>query len=98
MTPDRLTVEQFAPCVEEAFTLEVDSATIDLVLTEAAALSPAAPAQAWRPFSLVFRGPLEPRLDQGTYPVSHPSVGRVPIFIVPIGMDRDGVRYEAIFG
>jgi len=59
----------------------------------------AAPAAAGSPgsFSVVFLGPPGPALDQSTYPVSHPTLGEFPLFIVPTGRDGRGVRYEAIF-
>jgi hypothetical protein len=48
-------------------------------------------------FSLVFRGPVEPLLRQATYGVDHPEVGHLEIFLVPIGPDGAGMRYEAVF-
>ena len=49
------------------------------------------------PFSLVLRGPAAPALPQGTYPLSHPSLGFVPVFLVPIAADGQSRRYEATF-
>ena len=49
------------------------------------------------PFSLVFRGPWEPVLPQGIYGIEHDELGSLPIFIVPIGREDDGVRYQAAF-
>jgi hypothetical protein len=47
-------------------------------------------------FSNVFRGPSEPALGQGLYFVRSPSFGEDDLFLVPIGLDRDGTRlYEA---
>lgn len=51
-----------------------------------------------RPFTVTFSGPLDPQLDQATYAVEHPELGRFPLFIVPVSRDADGMRYEAIFG
>ena len=48
-------------------------------------------------FSLVFRGPVEPALPQGTFRVSHEELGDLELFLVPIGRDDGGVRYEAAF-
>jgi len=54
-----------------------------------------------QPFSLLFLGPARPILPQGIYPVEHPGVGRMEIFLVPIGPDptgkQKGMRYEAAF-
>jgi Domain of unknown function (DUF6916) len=50
-----------------------------------------------RPFSLIFRGPRDPILPQQTYPIAHPELGRFDLFVVPVGRDRAGTRYEAVF-
>ncbi len=48
-------------------------------------------------FSLVFRGPQAAYLPQGTYAVSHAGLGDLELFLVPIGPDAEGMRYEAAF-
>ena len=48
-------------------------------------------------FSLIFRGPLTPILDQAIRHIEHPSIGECEIFIVPIARKDDGMRYEAAF-
>jgi hypothetical protein len=50
-----------------------------------------------RPFSIVFRAPPDSVLPQGIYPVEHPELGTLSLFLVPIGPDRVGMRYEAVF-
>jgi hypothetical protein len=50
------------------------------------------------PFSLVFRGPLEPLMPQGIRRLEHASLGALDLFLVPIGPDEGGMRYEAVFG
>ena len=50
-----------------------------------------------RQFSLVWRGPADKILDQGTYTVSHPDIGDLELFLVTIGPDESGMRYEAVF-
>lgn len=47
-------------------------------------------------FKLEFLGPAEPRLDQGVYPFEMGD-GALDIFIVPIALEAQGLRYEAIF-
>ncbi len=49
------------------------------------------------PFSIVFRGPHDSPLGQGTYKVEHGKMGAVDLFLVPIGPDKDGLCYEAVF-
>ena len=48
-------------------------------------------------FSLLFRGPLEQPLEQGGYPLSHAEMGSEVLFLVPVGREADGFRYEAVF-
>ena len=39
----------------------------------------------------------KPHWPQGIYPVSHPSLGTLDMFLVPIGPVADGLGYEAVF-
>ena len=55
------------------------------------------PAPTRQQFSLVFRGPSEPVLPQRIHPLSHPVLGAFELFLVPIGPDAGGMRYEAVF-
>jgi hypothetical protein len=48
-------------------------------------------------FSLIFRGPVEPRLPQQTYVVEHEKIGAFNLFLTAIAADADGVSYEAVF-
>lgn len=49
-------------------------------------------------YSLRFRTPGEKRFaPQGTYRVEHDDLEPLEIFLVPLGPDGDGMRYEAIF-
>ncbi|MGR8935950.1 MAG: DUF6916 family protein [Gammaproteobacteria bacterium] len=48
-------------------------------------------------YSLLFRGPLQPLLPQRIYAIRHEQLGQLEIFLVPIGPDAEGMRYEAVF-
>ncbi len=50
-----------------------------------------------RSFTLLFRGPLEPFLSQGTYVMVHREVGALDLFLVPVSKDGVGFYYEAVF-
>ena len=50
-----------------------------------------------QPFSIVFRGPRDVLLPQRIYRMEHDRIGSFDLFIVPIGPDEKGLRYEAIF-
>jgi hypothetical protein len=49
------------------------------------------------PFSLVFAGPAAPVLPQSIYRLENDDLGALEIFLVPIGRDAGGTRYEAAF-
>jgi hypothetical protein len=49
------------------------------------------------PFSLIFRGQRDRVLPQRTYRLAHAALGEFPLFLVPIGPDSVGMRYEAAF-
>ena len=94
---DRLTREDFLPRVGETFRVAESGA--DLVLTEAAGFSVpgagAGPRKA--PFSLFFRGPKQPVLPQRIWALENEALGHLEIFLVPLGPDAEGMRYEAVF-
>ena len=48
-------------------------------------------------FSAIFRGPRELPFGQGSYAIFHPGMGQADLFLVPIGREADGMRYEAVF-
>lgn len=105
---DRLAVEDFAATLETSYRLELGadgSVTLTLVEATGAGELPPAPAAGAdaappprRPFSLLFRGPLDPQLRQATYRLRHAQLGDLEIFLVPVARRADGMRYEAVFG
>jgi hypothetical protein len=48
-------------------------------------------------FSLIFDGPTDPALTQGTFRFEHERIGCFDLFIVPISAERDLRQYEAVF-
>jgi hypothetical protein len=48
-------------------------------------------------FAIVFRGPREQFLQQGSYSFEHDEMGEFILFIVPIHQDDSGIFYEAVF-
>lgn len=48
-------------------------------------------------FSLYFEGPGDIMLQQNTFTLDHPEMGELLLFIVPIGRDERGFRYEVVF-
>jgi hypothetical protein len=104
---DQLTVDDFAPTLGEAYELDLDGAAkLELVLVDARGMRERAALTDQQdvapdprdPFIVVFRGPVDPILPQRIYRLEHSTLGVLEIFLVPIGRDADGVRYEAVFG
>jgi hypothetical protein len=48
-------------------------------------------------FSLVFRSGIREHVPQATYTLRHAGLGTLDVFLVPIGPDEVGMRYEAVF-
>jgi len=48
-------------------------------------------------FSAFFTGPAKPFLPQGSYPLRHEIMGSFDLFLVPIGAEQNGFKYEAVF-
>jgi hypothetical protein len=99
---ERLTSKDFDPYLNQSFTVQVDPSTVvemDLIEVTPHGPEPEAEVQTERrrPFSLVFRAWGEAHLPQRMYRVEHDRFGSVEIFLVPIGPDRQGMRYEAVF-
>lgn len=97
-----LTAEHFGARVGERFDATAgDGEQVTLELVEVTTSSEAGgrgpDGQERTQFSLLFRGPGSPVLVQGTYPIGHPELEDLVLFLVPLGPDADGPRYEASF-
>ena len=92
-----LTYNHFTEELGNTFLLQHGGASIELELAEATALAPAGVGSRRIPFSLIFHGPRQPTLPQKIYPLEHDRLGRLEIFLVPLGPQGESMRYEAIF-
>ncbi|MBI4910065.1 MAG: hypothetical protein HY820_40980 [Acidobacteria bacterium] len=92
--PELLDRALFEPRLNETFLIE--STTVELKLVECRRLK-SVEGEPREPFSLVFRGPLDPFLQQRTYPIRNEHTGTLEIFLVPVGRDTAGFLYEAVF-
>jgi hypothetical protein len=48
-------------------------------------------------FSAFFRGPGDRFLTQKVYSFDHEQMAAFELFLVPVGQDQGGFRYEAVF-
>lgn len=90
-----VTLDSFVRALNTSFRLNsTSSQPLKLLLIEATDLTSFPRSEA---FSIVFRGPQRPFLPQAIYKLDHDSLGSLELFLVPIGPDEEGMRYEAIF-
>lgn len=93
---DQLTAESFQPYLNQTFRVDLPSPIqLDLVLTECTAVGHAGRGR--QQFQLIFVGPLQPQLPQRIYRLLHPQMGELDIFLVPVGPNETGMRYQAVF-
>ena len=97
---ESVTLATFAGRLGETFRAHAaEGHPLVVELIEATDLSGGKPPPDRRaPFSIVLRGPPAPWLPQQIYRLEHDELGAFDLFIVPIGPDAHGMRYEAVFG
>jgi len=96
---DMQTEAEFSKHVNTKFRVQVEAPVpIDLTLVSVTPrkIEPNEPDGMER-FSAMFMGPLEIFLPQQTYRVSHPEMGEFDIFLVALGQEPEGFRYEAVY-
>lgn len=96
-------LETFAPYESTTFKVDVgDNETMDLELIEVKSIKMVDENRdgdmRQEPFRLTFRGgPKDAYIPQQILKLTHDELGDLEIFLVPLGPDSDGMRYEAIF-
>jgi hypothetical protein len=89
------TADDFSLCLNDTFRLQAGDGELTLTLVEVRPLG-----TALRPggaFALLFVAAEGPSLRQAVYALKHASLGRLDIFLVPIGPVAGGAGYEAVF-
>lgn len=96
---ETFTIDTFQPHLGQRFTLVAsDEVRIPLTLTEVSPWGPEASKGRPRvPFSLVFHSVPEAVVPQAIYRVESDAMEPMEIFLVPLGPDERGMRYEALF-
>ena len=111
MSDDPLRHELFTPLIGSTFRIQFTDGVIDLQLEEVTPLPPPryitpkgeVPVPETlgarrNPFTVSFRGPRNVKLPQSVYRMTQESFAEpLEIFIVPISVDADGYRYQAVF-
>ena len=99
---DSLSLAKFSASLKTRFRVRTSPATlVALELVEATERSPAPGAAGkearYECFSLLFHGPADSFLGQGTYAFEHEGMGAFELFIVPVGQAPGIFHYQAIF-
>jgi len=89
-----LTSKMFAECLNTVFELQSSSGNLPLKLIEVMDLNHSPRLEQ---FSLIFSGPMTPVLPQRIHALRHEKLGELNLFLVPVGPDEQGMRYEVIF-
>lgn len=93
------TVEDFSGLVGERFNMRTEEGRASRITLIEASAPQVRRALRFRreQFSLVFDVPAEIELVQGSYRVSHPHIGTMDLFMVPVDLPGKFNRLEAIF-
>lgn len=93
-----LHISDFKPFLDQTFKVQFENDKIlDAVLIDVTEHQPVKGIKRV-PFTLIFRtNQKEAYYIQSTYILIHPDHGSIPIFLIPIGPDKDGMKYQAIF-
>lgn len=92
---DKLRCEDFEVHLNAPFEMRTGDRTTAVELIEVTRLPQHASTR--QPFSLLFRGGGTTVWPQGIYHLSRAGLDELDIFLVPVGKDESGVRYEAVF-
>jgi hypothetical protein len=98
MHPQANSYEFYAGHMRQVFSAGVGQSSIELTLVDVRRRPPRVVAGLRsEPFVLYFKSQSAVVLPQNTYPFSVGGVEAMDIFIVPVGREKDGVLYEAVF-
>jgi hypothetical protein len=90
-----LGIGDFSPHLDAVFDMQAAGGVVPLKLAKADPVGDS--GRAGGAFSLLFVAPSGPWLPQGIYPVAHPVLGILEIFLVPVGPASGGNGYHAVF-
>lgn len=95
---DQLTSADFTPHLHSSFRIHFDNGRIlETTLVEVGEFAQHA-EQTRCPFSLVFLSSERSfYLRQAIYTIEHEQMGKLDLFVVPLGPDASGMRYEVVF-
>jgi len=97
-TATRLDLESFESQLGTSFVINHEATKVNVKLVHVTNFASAKQTESGQEgFSLLFRGPKEATLKQGTYRIEHKELGRFTFLVVPVGtQDTRAPHYEAI--
>ena len=94
---ERLTIDDFRSLEDSEVRVRIGGNDLNATVI-AVSVAPGGREGGRGPFSVVLRcGPVDRHFHQGVYTLEHPEYGPLELFMVPIGPDRAGMRYEISF-
>ena len=99
MTTQIMTINDFHPHKSTKFSIQCGDESVphEMELIDIEELKNSRMEGQNKGFVLTFRSLSNGILPQKIYTLSHEILGEVQIFMVPIGPDEKGQRYEAVF-
>lgn len=96
---DSLEFASFVPLLHQSFHIRLGSGDLyDLELVEVVETGSAPGPNFRKPFTLIFANSDKTvYLPQRTYRIEHDGLGSMDLFVVPLGPDKTGMRYQVIF-
>ncbi len=91
----KLKLDDFEPHLDAVFEMSSPAGMVPLKLAKTERSGQA--IREGGAFSLLFVAPAGPWLPQSIYPVRHPALGTMEIFLVPVGPTSGGNGYHAVF-
>ena len=93
-----LTTTNFKSLINSEFTTTATEAGAQIFeLLEVTNIGAAPENDQRQAFSLLFRGANTQTPQQGMFELEHSQLGKLAVFLVPIGPDQRGMCYEAVF-
>ncbi len=93
---NELPAEDFEALVDQTLVLASDCGRIDCRV-ESVWRSPLPTGRDLPGFSVFLRGPADQAMSQGVYTLHHPAHGELDLFLTPVALDAQGMRYEIVF-
>ncbi len=96
LTRPRLTRSTFTPLLGSTFRVSGEGNDFDVVLKEINDLGPSSRTDTENQFSLLFQGPADRSVTQGTLTFSNARTGNISLFVVPIDRGVKALNLQSI--